>query len=448
MQRPFHFLAVTGQSPQVVTETLFELHREENAQPAAVHVITTAVGRAHGEALLLGKEHADPLTGQPIEGARDRWTPFCTDVLGRSAPEGATSGDEDSGDAEGRGAGESQGAGGAGRYPVPIHFHVPDNDARELDDIRRRGDDRRFGNLCYELVEELTRGDALPLIGSIAGGRKTMSAHMMTAFSVYARPDDRLTHVLLTDPSLERDRSFFYPEAGPGYARLLDLVDIPFPRLRTLLEADLLDDLPEGRGDLQGILDALQPHVQSARTPDRIELHLRNGGADLKLHAGGETLGSAELSPTTASTLAVFADAYYENAPGTEESSSEEPSTEDPSTGRPVKDRQPRGDGTAVPATRLLNSDAVEEKRAAVAYICSADSPKPWEEVAHLSKARYELNRRLKTVPAAERYAAIDSLSGDPVRYDWREKPPVRLEVTSKYPDSDWPFASVPLEAA
>jgi len=400
--RPFNFLAAMGQSPQVITETLFEIKRTEDRVPTAVHVVTTRVGRAYGNALLLGNERSDPLRGGAIEGTADRWMPFCLNVLGRSAP---------ASDAEEQQDDETP------DYPVDLTFHVPEVDDRGLGDIRRRGDDTQFANLCYRLVEQLTREDAFPLVGSIAGGRKTMSAHLMTAFSVYARPEDRLTHVLLSDPDLERDPSFFYPEEGtPGYARLLDLVDVRFPRLRTVIEADLIDGLPDDRRDLEGILDVLDPHIQSARRPDCIELRLTDHGAAVHFSIEGEEIGRCELTPARAATLAVFAEHAAAH------------------------------DG-AVPVPAFVGSERVHEQRSAVMSLCAEGAPKPWTATEDLSKARHALNERLARVPLADRYLYIDNLSGTPVRYTWHEAPPVSIDVTSRFAGEKWPFDHLEMHA-
>jgi CRISPR-associated protein (TIGR02584 family) len=395
-QLPYNLLIATGQSPQVVTETVFELNRAEGLQPGAVHVITTRVGRAYGRAQLLGEPQTDPARGTPIEGVENRWPQFCEDVLGRSAE--------------------------GGEAPVELTFHVPEVGAEGLDDIRHQGDDTRFANLCYALVEELTRDDELPLIGSIAGGRKTMSAHLMTALTVYGRPDDRLTHILLSDPSLERDRSFFYPEQGsPRYGQLLNLVDIRFPRLRSLLEEDLIGGLPDGRQDLEAILDALDPHVAGARTVDQVRVQLQDSGAQLFFDGAGETLDTCTLTPKQAATLLVFAEQRAD-------------------AGDPV----PSPDLTYESDQSLLT-----EQRHAVQYLCSQDGHlDPWGETKDVSKALSDLNDDLRKVPVANRLLRIEGLSRKPRRYDWAgDAPP--LTVTSRYPGENWPFEHIgPLEQA
>jgi hypothetical protein len=344
------------------------------------------VGRAYGEALLLGKERTDPLRGAPIEDAAPRWHTFCEQILDRSS--------EDADDAP----------------PVDLTFHVPEVRGRELDDIRRQGDDTRFANLCFRLVERLTREDELPLIGSIAGGRKTMSAHLMTAFSVYARPDaDRLTHVLVSDPTLEGDSSFFYPERGhPKFGQLLDLVDIRVPRLRSVLEADLIDGLPDDRRDLEGILDALEPHINSARTVTTVRLELRDHDARLVFEGSDGPLDTCPLTTKQAATLLVFAD------------------------------RRAASEGP-VPSTVFVDDEEVEAGRNKVRWLCSEEPLKPWTSTDDVSKDISKLKSALSPVPVAQRLLRIEGLSNQPRQYDWPgDSPP--LEVAARHAPDDWPF--------
>jgi len=406
MPKPYNLLIATGKSPQVITETIFEIYRLEDRVPRSVHVITTQVGRIFGEALLLGRDLTDPTTGKRVSEPEDRWTPFCRNVFGEEAL-GTRRFEQDP--------------------PIDLTFYVPDVEGQPLPDIRRRGDDTRFGNTCYEQVEKLTREGQFDLIGSIAGGRKTMGAHVMTAFSVYARPDDRLTHVLVTDPELEYDPSFFYPPKGtPRYGDLLDLVDVPFPRLRALLESDLIEGLPEDRRDLQGILDALEPHIASMRSVEQITLELHDHKAHLVFTGGqrGAELARCRLPPKAASTLVVFAE-------------------------------HRAGHDAAVPAPHFVDNDEVETQRTAVAKLCGVFAGDDeddgafarWSSTNDFSKALTDLKDAVKNVPLAARFFTIEGISSDPRRHDWPEDPPP-LTVASPHTREAWPFKALsPLAA-
>ena len=41
----YNLLAVTGMSPQVITETLYALHQQGRSMPENIYIITTAIGK-------------------------------------------------------------------------------------------------------------------------------------------------------------------------------------------------------------------------------------------------------------------------------------------------------------------------------------------------------------------------------------------------------------------
>jgi len=116
-------------------------------------------------------------------------------------------------------------------YPVyqDVHFDascliVPEN----LEDIRSPDENQRMAQVILEMVQDAVRTSSM-ISASIAGGRKTMGYLLGFAMTLFARPQDRMTHVLVP-PEWERDRKFLFPE--PEDARRITLVDIPFIRLK------------------------------------------------------------------------------------------------------------------------------------------------------------------------------------------------------------------------
>lgn len=390
--RPYVLLIATGQSPQVVTETVwaFACQHRPALYPAAVHIITTGAGEAQARAQLLGQPQRDPVRGTPYENVADRWSLFCRDVLGRETP-------------------------------VPMHFHVPDAGGDRLNDVRSVLDDEQFANVCYETVAALTRPDCLPVIGSIAGGRKTMSAHLMTAFSVYARPEDRLSHVLVYPEEFERERSFFYPTAEtPEYVRI-HRIDIRFPRLHRLLA----QHLPSAdRSDLRSLLDALEPHLTRERTPASIVIELGDGEAFVCMaDAEGAELGRCRLTAGEAVIFLAMADAIT-------------------------------AAGGRVPVEDLFGSTrskehAVYRRMQRLYGFLNRDAGQltAWMLNDDVSKAVNRVNKRLAPVPILSRYLSIEGDRTEAsTRYRWAEPLPVPLVVTSKtvIPPEDWPLRHVP----
>ncbi|WP_457651304.1 CRISPR-associated ring nuclease Csm6 [Rhodocaloribacter sp.] len=384
--RRYHLVIVMGASPAVLTETVWSLARQHHPplHPAAIDVITTGVGRAIVEARLFGLARRHPVEGTLLD-AEDRWGRFCETVL-------------------------------EGRRP-PVRFHVPTrSDGTPLPDIRNAEDDLRFAALCYRVVAEGVAQD-LPLVGSIAGGRKTMSAHLMSAFTTMARPTDRLVHVLVSPPALERDPSFFHPtSARSGFVRL-DRVDLRFPRLRHLMKEHFPGEAPP---DPARLLNTLIPPQSPENRPSRIVCRLGNravGGCRVHLYGpdGGETARAA-LAPGEAATLLVLAEAVAR-------------------TGGPVAN------------TSLVNDPCVEARRGGVLqHAVRYAPPRPWETTDDVSKAVSALNRKLRQDPLTGYFLTIQSTpTREATYYGW----PVALppfEVETLLPGGGalpWPFRHV-----
>ena len=209
-------LAVTGLSPQIVTETVYALAVAPSPPrrpfvPTEVRLITTGEGAERAKLSLLHPERG--------------W--FHRLRVDYALPSIAFE---------------------------PEHIHVlEDADGKPLDDIRTLRDNTRAADAITEVVRELTRDDSA-LHVSIAGGRKTMGFYVGYALSLYGREQDRLSHVLVSHP-FESNREFFYPtpkselihspepNSRPYDARDAEvtLAEIPFVRLREGLNPGLVE---------------------------------------------------------------------------------------------------------------------------------------------------------------------------------------------------------------
>jgi CRISPR-associated protein (TIGR02584 family) len=202
-------LALTGLSPQVVTETVYALAiaREPPFIPTEVHLITTAEGAERARLALL-----DADDGRFLAMQRDY------PVLART-------------------------------HVAAIHV-VHSAGGAALDDIRTHEDNRGCADSITDLVRTMTADSRAALHVSIAGGRKTMGFYLGYALSLYGRPQDRLSHVLVSEP-FEADHQFYYPPPKPRVLIIrdrpvstanarLELAEIPFVRLRDGLPSQLL----------------------------------------------------------------------------------------------------------------------------------------------------------------------------------------------------------------
>lgn len=244
-------LAVTGLTPQVVTETLYALACRTRSPwiPDEIHLITTATGAENARLNLL---------------AGEAW--FHRLLADYRLPAIAFTAE---------------------------HIHLlPGPDGEPLDDIRTPQQNTLAADFITETVRGLTETPDTELHVSIAGGRKTMGYYLGYALSLYGRPQDRLSHVLVSDP-YETNRAFYYPTpydhpihsqrggkeitVDARHARV-ELADIPFVRLREGLPGALL----KGRARFSEAVAAAQC------TGRRVELML--DPAQRRATAGGEPL--------------------------------------------------------------------------------------------------------------------------------------------------------------
>lgn len=255
-------LSVTGLSPQVVTETVYALARRTPPYlPTEVHLLTTREGAQRARLALLSD---DPGWFHRLR-ADYGLPPIAFDAN---------------------------------------HIHVL-ADARgvALDDIRSEEDNLAIADAITEHVRCLTADPACSLHVSIAGGRKTMGFYLGYALSLFGRPQDRLSHVLVSEP-FESSWDFFYPTPASRVIQVKDnkladaqdaivtLAEIPFVRLRGELPRALL----EGRAGFGATVDA----ANAALAPPRLTLDPRSG----RVRMAGKVF---RLAPAEFAFLAVLA---------------------------------------------------------------------------------------------------------------------------------------------
>ena len=128
--------------------------------------------------------------------------------------------------------------------PEFTECHIQSFDS-ESGDITNPLDNQIMADNITESIRQLTANDSIKLHVSIAGGRKTMSYYAGYALSLYGRPQDTLSHVLVT-PEYQTHPLFYYPTpysqiiySNDAHRTALNtnnvevsLIDIPFVRLR------------------------------------------------------------------------------------------------------------------------------------------------------------------------------------------------------------------------
>jgi len=230
-------LAVTGLSPQILTETLYALAVAGSPVwvPTEIRIITTARGAQEALRNLLAE---DPGWFRRLR--------------------------ED--------------------YRLPeIAFAVEDIRVitgpcgKQLDDILDEADNTAVADFITEQMREITADADASLHVSIAGGRKTMGFYVGYALSLFGREQDRLSHVLVPQ-RYESRKDFFYPARGAEDAPV-HLGRIPFVRLREGLPRRLLDG---GARFSEAVAEA-----QKALPPPALHFD----PATRAVTAGGETFG-------------------------------------------------------------------------------------------------------------------------------------------------------------
>jgi len=240
-------IAVSGLTPQIITETLYALIVQKQIPIHQVHVITTRVGKERIENLLL-------------YGGEKKLYRFCEEYALRA---------ED--------------------Y-IPT-IHVIEEEENPLDDIRSDRDNQIAADKIINVVQQLTEDPNTRIFASVAGGRKTMGVYMGFAMELFGRKQDRLTHVLVQPESVESNPGFFYipnqkepltlkRRVGDGSfveftvpidQLKIELAEIPFIRLRELS--------PDARwlkkSSFLEIVEMAQLELEQKQFNAQMEVHLK-----------------------------------------------------------------------------------------------------------------------------------------------------------------------------
>jgi len=221
--------AVLGMSPAVITETVWALaHEDRPVVPHRVVALTTVPGR-------------EALERELFEGAPCAWDRMTATL-------------------------EKKGKPVAGRLkfgPAADHVRLFPDPAgrRNLTDIDGTAENSAAADFMLHELRAFTENPGVSVCASIAGGRKTMSALLMSCMCLLGRRQDRVLHVLVNPPFDGRlSPTFLFPERGRKHvepsgravssskARIM-LVDVPFVRMRGWYE-DTFKSAPPGYAEL------------------------------------------------------------------------------------------------------------------------------------------------------------------------------------------------------
>lgn len=248
------FITVSGLTPQIITESLYDFIVQKKLAIEEVHVITTLRGKERIRELLLAN-------------GRGALYNFCRDY-----------------DLE------------AEKY-IPRIQILRDNNQNDLEDIRSITDNESAANFIVNFVREQASRKNTQILASIAGGRKTMGVYLAFAMQLFGRPFDQLFHVLVQPEIIENSPSFFYPPAKKKFITIqnskqqklrvkvneikIENTEIPFLRVSEILPSlgtDHKMDFPQMVKITQGIIDknTVLPRLKIELKNKRITLYSKD----------------------------------------------------------------------------------------------------------------------------------------------------------------------------
>jgi CRISPR-associated protein (TIGR02584 family) len=229
-------VAVSGLTPQIITEAVFCLKKRRKITIDEIYIITTERGRK----VIQGSEKGSsegPLSlkseiislakklkiDEPFFEAREPW------------------------------------------------LNVAAEESVELPDIRNDKDNVLFPNKVCSIIRDLSAGPENILHCVISGGRKSMSVHLALAMTLFGRENDKLWHVLTSEQFEFKD---YFPKSK-RQEESLELSEIPFVRLRSFLS-----ETPERRNILNSsyndIVSFTQQQLRIAGDSRKLILRISN----------------------------------------------------------------------------------------------------------------------------------------------------------------------------
>jgi len=244
-------VALGGTSPAVLTETLYALAREqEPVFPERIIVITTSRGRKLFETFFF-----DNGTWLEFKNTMKKQYGNAVDNKLRFGP-----------------------------IDDCIRVIPALSRDRVLEDIQDLDDNLAVAEFLLEVLRGFCEDDTIDLYASIAGGRKTMGALLVSVMTLIGRANDRILHVLVNGP-WERIPGFLYPgcpgvffdpETGKSLNSRdagLSLVDVPFIPMRYAFE----QELKWTRGGYSKIIELLRKQVINLARNFEYECDLKSG---------------------------------------------------------------------------------------------------------------------------------------------------------------------------
>ncbi len=236
-------LAALGTTPQIITESLYQLMVVQHIPIQEIHLITTTEGKKRAEDNL-------------FQNGEGPFFQFCREY-GFSSTE------------------------------ITIKYHLIENQKGEpLSDIRTAEDNQAAADYFLKIVRSLTSRPETRIFATIAGGRKTMSAYLYLTMQLLGRDQDTLYHVLVHPENIESNPNFYYPPKSVEVMELLDrskrpfsvpvkdiridMAEIPFVKMRRILNKDFINSIDK----FSELVAITQDKIDRAQFEPEVEINL------------------------------------------------------------------------------------------------------------------------------------------------------------------------------
>lgn len=186
-------IAVTGLSPQIVSETLFVLSVKIKIKIDELFIVTTKTGKE----FILGKGK------NKLPSLKSEIAKMCREYK-INCP----------------------------TFDEKKNIYIAKEESLEISDVKTNKDNQLFPNLITNVIREKSSNPENVLYCSLSGGRKTMSAYMGFALSLFARENDMLYHVIVND-EFEKSKKF-YPDKKDKKSEFI-LSEVPYLKLRSII---------------------------------------------------------------------------------------------------------------------------------------------------------------------------------------------------------------------
>ncbi len=181
-------ISLVGTTPQVVTETIWQLKEERNIKISKVFIITT----------MLGKNII-------FKGDTNRNIPSLKDKLIEMQKYGYDI--------------------GLGEDDI---FVIKTLAGKEVEDLSTKEENELAANFILDTTRKImSQYEDSSIYMSIAGGRKSMSALAAITMTLLGRQKDHILHVLVSPEEIEK-KGYFYPPEDPEKKMKISLFEVPF----------------------------------------------------------------------------------------------------------------------------------------------------------------------------------------------------------------------------